>query len=135
MDVERYNTQIGIIIDDAKDLIQMHYLSGREDTPFWKYIKNELTITDHNKYLIDISKYRTININDMTVWYGSAGYAVWQHPLEMAGCFNKDIIKKELDLFRYYEQAIYDIDKVRTEYKNIKSQMVSSEEFFKYIKA
>ena len=134
-DVDRFNHQLGIIIDDAKDLIQMHYLSGREDTPFWKYIKNELTITDHNKYLIDISKHRTININDMATWFGTAGYAVWQHPLEMAGCFNKDIVKEELDSFRYYERAMYDIDRVRMEYNKMKPNMVSSEEFFKYLKA
>jgi tryptophan halogenase len=135
IDVDRYNNQMGVIIDDSRDLIQMHYLSGRNDTPFWKYITNELTITEHNKYLKDISKYRTVNVNDMNIWFGTAGYAVWQHPLEMAGCFDKDMIKKELESFRYTQQAIYEIDKVKTDYKNMKSQMVSSEEFFKYLKA
>ena len=40
VDGYEYNKSIGIIIDDYKDFIQMHYLAGREDTPFWKFIKN-----------------------------------------------------------------------------------------------
>lgn len=39
-DMDKYNGMVNNMIDDYADLLQMHYLAGRQDTPFWKYICN-----------------------------------------------------------------------------------------------
>jgi tryptophan halogenase len=51
---DSFNRMTNIMIDDYRDMIQMHYLCGKNDTPFWKSIKNEIVITDKNKELFDI---------------------------------------------------------------------------------
>ena len=133
-DANKYNEILNIIIDDYKDLVQMHYLTKRQDTPFWKFVTNELIITDRNKEFIDIAKHRVINTLDMPVMYGTAGYPIWCHILENAGLYNKDIILKELHKFRSYDKGMLELDKLKMKYKKLKMDLVSNEEFFKYLK-
>jgi dTDP-4-amino-4,6-dideoxygalactose transaminase len=83
----------------------MHYLTGREDTPFWKFITNELKISDKNKYLINASKFRNITPFDIQQTHGSAGYALWCHILDNSGLFNRDLLIKRL-YFHYGIQCI-----------------------------
>jgi hypothetical protein len=44
--IKRYNTFINTLIDDVKDLIQLHYMTQREDTEFWKNYKYEVPKTE-----------------------------------------------------------------------------------------
>jgi hypothetical protein len=133
-DADKYNEILNIIIDDYKDLVQMHYLTKRQDTPFWKFVTNELIITDRNKEFIDIAKHRVINTLDMPVMYGTAGYPIWCHILENAGLYDKDIILKELHKFGSYDKGMLELDKLKMKYKKLKIDLVSNEEFFKYLK-
>jgi tryptophan halogenase len=129
-----YNNALATIIDDYKDFIQMHYLTGREDTPFWKFITNELKLTDKNKYYKEISKYRTLGISDIENEYGVAGYSLWCHILYNSNCYNKNIIESELSLFGNRDLCMNDINSFRRDYDRIKTQLVGNEEFFKYLK-
>ena len=131
---KRYNDSMAQLIDDYKHFIQMHYLSGRCDTPFWKFIQNELEITDVNKEYIEISKNRSLNLFDFDSMHGCAGWGVWGHILDMVGLFDKDIIKKELHLVKQIIQAEQDTAKIETNYKKIKDGLLTAEEFFKYLK-
>jgi tryptophan halogenase len=133
-DGKSYNNDIGIIIDDYKDFIQMHYLTGRNDTPFWKFITNELKITDKNKHYREISKYRTIGLPDIESKYGTAGYSLWCHILDNCGLYDRGILESELLKFNKLNQTTEAINLHRREYDKIKSQLVGNEEFFKYLK-
>lgn len=122
------------IIDDYKDFIQMHYLTGRQDTPFWKYITNELTISDKNKNFIDIAKHRSITIADIEQTRGAAGYALWSHILQNSNLYSKDIIERELNHYKKANNALDEIMKLKMNYNKIKKEFVTNEEFFKYLK-
>lgn len=55
--ISRFNREIEYMFDDTRDFIQMHYLTTpREDTPFWKANKYELTISDDVKYKLETYK-------------------------------------------------------------------------------
>jgi tryptophan halogenase len=79
--IKLYNDYIGRMVDDFADLIQMQYMTQREDTEFWKYCKYALPKTDFVKYIMDISKYRTVGMLDFNNYFGGAGWAVWSWTL------------------------------------------------------
>ena len=130
----RFNKNMNDVIDDYRDLIQMIYLAGRNDTPFWKFIQNELTITDKNKELIEIAKYRNPLPHDINRMPGTGGWGVWCHILENAGLFSKDKIESELKTFGLYETAKSEAKKIKNEYKNYEPKLCSVEDFYKYLK-
>jgi len=122
------------MIDDYKDFIQMHYLTGREDTPFWKFVTNDLKISDKNRYLINASKFRTPTPFDIQQSHGSAGYPLWCHILDNSGLYNRDLIKLELEHFGNYQECLDEINKLKKNYEKIKPELVGTEELFKYLK-
>jgi hypothetical protein len=133
-DIKGFNNLMNTIIDDYKDFIQMHYLTDRQDTPFWKFITNELTISDKNKNLIDISNHRSITMADIEQTRGSAGYSLWSHILQNSNLYKKDIIEKELIHYKKTNNALDEIMKLKMNYNKLKNDFVTAEEFFKYLK-
>jgi tryptophan halogenase len=129
-----YNKILGTTIDDYKDFIQMHYLTGRNDTPFWKFITNELKLSDKNDYLKNVSKFRTITPFDIEQSHGTAGYPLWCHILDNSGCYERDIIKMEMAHYGNESEIMNEINKLKLQYTNVKSNLVSNEELFKYLK-
>jgi tryptophan halogenase len=130
----KFNNSVNRMIDDYKDLIQMHYLSGRQDTPFWKFVKNELTITDRNKEKIEIAKYRALHILDFENMHGVAGWGVWSHICDMAGLYDKNILSKELDRYDRFRRGEAFLKSQIDEYKRIKPTLATAAELFKYLK-
>jgi hypothetical protein len=122
------------LIDDYADLLQMHYLTGRQDTPFWKFITNELKITDKNKYLRSLATHRLPTAFDVDPRHGAAGYPIWCHILDNANCYNKGLMKEELTHFGKWDESIQQMQRLEKQYKKIKPDLVSYEEFFKYLK-
>ncbi|NBU82340.1 MAG: hypothetical protein EBS55_11905, partial [Flavobacteriaceae bacterium] len=104
-DRDKYNGMVNDMIDDYADLLQMHYLTGRQDTPFWKYITNELKITERNKYLINLSKFRVPTAFDVDPRHGAAGYPIWCHILDMAGLYDRGIMRDELNHFGKWDES------------------------------
>ena len=133
-DRSTYNKKINVMVDDYKDFIQLHYLSGRSDTPFWKFIQNEMVVTDKNKELLNISKRRLINIQDIQNGHGAPGWPLWSHMIEMAGLYDKDMIKEHIKTYGYQSKVDSAIKDTNDFYSKIKYDLVSNEEFFKYLK-
>ncbi len=133
-DRDKYNAMVNDMIDDYADLLQMHYLAGRQDTPFWKYISNELKITERNKYLINLSKFRLPTAFDIDPRHGAAGYPIWCHILDNSGCYDRNIMQDELKHFGKWQESINQIENMERQYKKIKPELVSYEEFLTYLK-
>ena len=133
-DKKRYNELTNIMIDDYMSFIQMHYLTGRNDTPFWKFITNELTITDKNKELIEISKYRLLNQFDVSNKNGTPGWPLWCHIMSAAGLFKPEMVERELKMHNAYGEAQNEMVKLMQHYNRLKKDLVSTEDFFKYLK-
>lgn len=53
-DSERCNKLVNDIFDNIVDYVQAHYLVKKENTPFWKEIKNNLKLTDSLKNLLSM---------------------------------------------------------------------------------
>ena len=129
-----FNKLMGATIDDYRDLIQLHYIAGREDTPFWKFVKNEMVISDKNKAILEISRHRSLQWFDFEVIHGTPGWAVYSHILDMAGLFNKKIVEEELIRYGRMNDGMDWLVKQKEDYARLKPNLMSAEEFYKWIK-
>ena len=58
--------------DDFRDLLQIHYITEREDSEFWRFCKNELKKTERVKYVLDVCSKRSPSSWDFDVYHGAA---------------------------------------------------------------
>lgn len=92
-----YNDYIAKIYDDNRDLLQLHYLTGREDTPFWKFCKYELEKTPKVQYVRDISKFKSPSFLEFSLEHGGASWAVWCWTIMGLDIVDKDVALKTLN--------------------------------------
>ena len=133
-DKEDYNKGVNHFIDDYKDFIQMHYFAGRNDTPFWKYVQNDLEKTEVNKKLFEIGKRRVITRLDLSQSQGTPGYPLWVHILDNNGLYPKDIVEKDLKHYKKLDDAYEAIFNMKLHYNKLEKELVSNEELFNYLK-
>lgn len=133
-DKSEYNKSINHFIDDYKDFIQMHYFAGRNDTPFWKFVQNDLEKTQRNKELFEIGKRRVITRLDLSQLHGTPGYPLWVHILDNSGLYPKDIVEADLKHYGKLDDAYQRMLTMKQQHSKLKNELISNEEFFKYLK-
>ena len=79
--IAMYNKRTRRIFDDTKDFLVAHYMGGRKDSEFWKYIDNGATKTEFVEHLLETCKSRLPSINDFPEYYGSIGWPLYSHVL------------------------------------------------------
>jgi tryptophan halogenase len=133
-DKSDFNDGVNHFIDDYKDFIQMHYFGGRADTPFWKYVQNDLEKTERNKKLFQIGKRRVITRMDLSQSHGTPGYPLWVHILDNNGLYPKDIVERDLKHYNKLEDAYEQMFNMKKFHNKLKDELISNEEFFNYLK-
>lgn len=94
--IDRYNLEVGAIMDNIRDFIALHYITERTDTPFWKAV-SQTPIPDSLDKNLRMWKQRMPTVDDMTsytkkVLFNEYNYAIVMHGL---GLFdNKSILKQ-----------------------------------------
>lgn len=74
------NQRINKMYDDFKDFLSSHYLGGRTDSDFWKYITNE-SATEFAQDLKEMCKSRIPTKFDFPSYPGAAGWLIWCYVL------------------------------------------------------
>ena len=100
-----YNKKISEMVDEFRDLIQIHYMTQREDTPFWKYCKYDLQKTDKTQEILEISKYRSPSGLDFKIYHGAANWGVWCWTVVGLGIVTKEVAENSLKNFSLYNQS------------------------------
>lgn len=95
--VKRYNDRAKIMFDEFKDFLVMHYMGGRTDTEFWRYINSGATKTEYVDMLLEMSKDRVLNQHDFSRFYGSAGWPLYSYVIAGLDRFGKNVGKDALD--------------------------------------
>jgi tryptophan halogenase len=93
---DKYNKEIRELYDEIKDYIVLHYQGGKKDSPFWEYVANNDIATDFVKNIIEISKHRLLNRDDVPNNADSIGYQAWNQVLAGMGFISKDTASKHL---------------------------------------
>lgn len=104
-----YNQRTKKMFDDIKDFLVMHYMGGRNDTEFWKYISTGVTKTPFVNDLLDMAKTKLPTAHDFPRYAGSAGWALYSYVMAGIGQLNKKSLSNELDLNISYHGNLRDV--------------------------
>jgi hypothetical protein len=100
-----YNTRVGHMYDTFMDFLNAHYMGGRDDSEFWKYIKTGETQSEFVKNMLDMCKHRSPNHSEFLGFYGYAGWSLWSYTLAGTGHLTPEIARKELEFYNKKEEA------------------------------
>jgi tryptophan halogenase len=128
---DKYNNHISPLVDEFRDLIQLHYMTKREDTEFWKYCKYSLQLTDNVKYALEASKHMSLSYLDFDSWHGSAGWGVWCWTLAGLGHITKETADKTLRNFCMYDDSKKVYEQIMKTNKIKAIPLMTSNEFMK----
>jgi tryptophan halogenase len=112
--IKKYNDFFANLFDDIKDLIQLHYVTDREDTEFWKYCKYGLKRTNRLSEILEISKHRCPSMLDFQLYHGAANWGVWGWTVVGLGHLSKKTAARTLDSYKHTP------DMVRKKFEQIK---------------
>jgi tryptophan halogenase len=132
--INKYNLAFSKIFDSYRDLIQIHYITKREDSDFWKWVNNEMPKTDKVKEIIEICKYKCPSPFDFDNIIGAAGWGTWSNVVSGLGILQKRIACNTLwgnDLHNDSEQ---NFDKMMHHYYKHTKNFITHNEFIKFIK-
>ena len=98
--IEECNEMVNGIFDNIFDYVQAHYLTKREDTPFWKEVKYDLKITPSLQKLLDKWERRFPQLSDISCQWAMFNTVNYIPILYGLKWFNIDKVLKE---FRHIE--------------------------------
>ena len=107
--IKRYNEFVNRFFDDIKDLIQVHYMTEREDTEFWKNYKYEVPKTDNVQSILDVCKHRSPSMLDFNFYHGSGNWGVWCWTLIGLGILTKETALKTLRGYQHTDAGLKQI--------------------------
>ena len=96
--VKQYNRDIGLMYDNFKDFLNLHYQGKRNDSDFWKYVSSGNIDTDAIKQIKELCKYRTPTAKDFDYKFGFAGYDLWIYVLAGTNVLSKEVVQNSLHL-------------------------------------
>jgi tryptophan halogenase len=129
--INRYNEFVGHMFDDFRDLLQIHYMSKRNDSDFWKFVKNELVKTEKTKYMMEVSKYRCPSMFDFDIYHGAAGWGVWCWTMVGLGYVDKNIAEQTLANSAMLKDSMNMFKTITTSNINKKYALLNSNDFMK----
>ncbi len=122
------------MVDDYKSLIQMHYITKREDSDFWKYMKYDLEITERNKEVLELCKFKVPSFKDFSGIVSASGWGVWSWLLAGLGHISNEVVDDTIknanlnvDLEKLYT-------KMQMRYNDVPEIFYTHNEFLKDVK-
>ena len=109
------NRKVNNIFDNIFDYVQAHYLTKKENTPFWREIKNNLKLSDNLSGYLEIWKNRLPQKEDVRTSWGLFGALNYIQILQGLEWFNKDKIRKEYEFYNKKQEVKKFIDNITEE--------------------
>ena len=94
--IKANNEHFNMMLDEFRALIQMHYITKRDDTPFWKYVTKDLKKDPLIEKILEICQYRVPNAYDFPYYNGSASWSVFNWIIAGNDLISKEVIDKSL---------------------------------------
>jgi tryptophan halogenase len=92
-----HNQRVRKMYDDVKDFLVMHYMGGRDDSEFWKYIKSGAVKTEFVSNLLEMAKTKVPTVNDFPSYPGSAGWPLYSFVMAGLNLIDPAVAKAELN--------------------------------------
>jgi len=110
--INLYNKRIGHLYDDTKDFINMHYMGGRTDSEFWRYVSSGATQTDFVRDLLETAKHRIPSWGDFIRCHKGVGWELYCYVMAGIGKLDRQVLQ-QLFTRETWEQTAYHFDKLR----------------------
>ena len=94
--IKFYNQRTAKSYDELVNFLVLHYMGGRTDTEFWRYVATGATKTEFVADLLEMCKNRMPNSNDFNKYYGSAGWPLYSYVLAGIGKLTPEVALNEL---------------------------------------
>lgn len=127
-DISFYNLHAANMIDEFADLIQIHYMTKRDDTPFWKFVKHDMKKTEKTKFVLDVAQHRSLSFIDFELYHGSAAWGVWGWTLLGLDIITSDIALETIKKFSLIEYLDETFETLTKEFKRQSSTMMTNTE-------
>jgi len=106
-DSKTYNKQMNEMFDNIVDFIQVHYLTQREDTPFWKFVKYDMEKTPSLNEKLCTWKNRLPRKNEIISSWNLFSAINFIYILNGLDFFDKENLKQE---YEYYKNSLIEQD-------------------------
>ena len=106
-----YNEKISLLYDNIRDFISFHYQGGRDDSEFWRWIKNEKIVSPRANHFYEKSKLQIPGFLEINGIIGTPNIALWNWISAGLGVIDPQQAKQELE-------AKYNIQDVGASFNN-----------------
>jgi hypothetical protein len=126
-----YNRRMSKMYDDMMNFINIHYVGGRSDSDFWKWVGTGEIWTDATKSLLEMQKHRAIGTQDFDSYYGYAGSGLYNWIMAGLGILDKNLAQKEIDFYSQKDLAkdMWNISQYRM--SETKNAIIDNTEFIR----
>lgn len=111
-----YNKRITFLNELTVDFISLHYQGGKENTEFWRHIKNDKIITELAASILEQAKYKIPGYTTMEGMFGSFSIPLANWNLAGMGLIKKEQAEKEL---RKDSKLLYAYNKYNQFYESV----------------
>ncbi len=94
--IKLYNKKTARMYDDFKDFLNIHYMGGRTDSEFWKYIASGETKTENTIHLLDMAKTKCPTNSNFNQYLGSADWGLYSYVMFGTKTLPTSTLVKEL---------------------------------------
>jgi hypothetical protein len=131
--IDIYNKKMSKMYDDYRDFLNIHYVSERSDSEFWRWIKTGETLTDNSKKFLELQHSKILQPFDFDQYYGYVGASLYNWVLAGLGKISKLKAKKELSFCGQGELAetVWSINQYN--WNKLNNDMIENTDFIKNI--
>ena len=118
--INDFNTRVGRQFDDFKTFLNIHYISKRNDSEFWKYIANKC-IAPESTQLIDRWQSELPRMSHFDMYLSGLPHVQSQlyYPvLDGLGKLKKDLARTEMDTYNLKSLARAEYNKFNEQYND-----------------
>lgn len=126
-DITYFNNHLHSFYADCRDFIAIHYITNREDTPFWKNFLQDNKISNNLKIFLEKMKTQTVYIPEYMDSWDSDLHKVYYGSLSTG--YNKDVIENELKDGDMLEE----LKKIDKSFNSQLDEYIKNKEFFDMI--
>jgi tryptophan halogenase len=120
--IDNYNRKITNINDSNIAFIQFHYLSGRNDTEFWRDISRK-PIADQDKSIYEALKVKIPLLIDLYPYSDAGiGYYSWSKVGVGIGFLDKQMVREQIEIMQDHH---HDFEQNKAEFKTIMEERLS----------
>lgn len=94
--IKIYNRRMANMYDDFKDFLNLHYMTRRRDSEFWRYMTSGETATEMTRTILELVQVRSVRPSDFMHYFGVAGAPLYNWILAGLGYLDRDLATKEL---------------------------------------